>query len=152
MAAAELICRLMHARTAAHLAHLKTRSFAQHKALDEFYTDLVDLIDSFAEVYQGLFGLIENYPNCPMPEGDPVQWLDELRQWMKKWRAASCEGESALENIHDEIVALIGKTLYQLKYLDSGTVSAPRPAAEPPAESSMTSESGEDYLKMSKWM
>ena len=155
MSTPELICRLMQARTAAHLAHFKTRSFAQHKALDGFYTDIVDLIDSFAETYQGLFGLIEEYPSCGMPNGDPIQWLEELRQWMKKWRAATCHGEPALENIHDEMTALIGKTLYQLKYLDNpGYVYqafSAHEAAEPPMAKNIENDKATDLLKMSKW-
>lgn len=38
----ELILRCFHARTNAHVLHLTTRSFAAHKALNEFYDGVVD--------------------------------------------------------------------------------------------------------------
>lgn len=64
---AEFIARAFAVRTAAHLAHLQSRSYAEHVALGGFYDPLVDLVDSYAEAYQGLFGLIEDYPATPAP-------------------------------------------------------------------------------------
>lgn len=121
MSANEMICRLFQARTAAHMAHLQTRSYAQHVALNGFYDSLVGLTDAFAETYQGIFGIIEEYPPCPMPTGIAADWIDGLRQWLKKSREACCKGETALENIHDEIQALCASTVYKLRFLDSGT-------------------------------
>ena len=57
--ARELILSCFHARTVAHLLHLTTRSYAAHKALNEFYDEIIDLVDSFAEAYQGEYGLID---------------------------------------------------------------------------------------------
>lgn len=135
MSANEMICRLFQARTAAHMAHLQTRSYAQHVALGGFYDGIVDLADAFAETYQGIFGLIEEYPPCPIPTGKPVDWINQLREWLKKNRNACCQGETTLENINDEIQALCASTVYKLKFLDSGE------AAE---------EKGE-YMGMMKW-
>lgn len=123
MSANEMICRLFQARTAAHMAHLQTRSFAQHKALDDFYSGIVDLTDAFAETYQGIFGIIEEYPPCPMPTGVAADWIDALRQWLKKNRDACCRNETPLENIQDEIQALCASTVYKLRNLDSGAHS-----------------------------
>ena len=39
--AGELVMRLFHARTTAHVLHLKSRSYAQHVALNEFYDGVV---------------------------------------------------------------------------------------------------------------
>lgn len=143
MSAPEMICRLMHARTAAHMAHLKTTSFAAHKALDDFYSGVVDLIDSFAETYQGIFGLIGDYPSCPVPSGDSVAWLSDLRGWLKSDRADSCKGERELENIHDEIMAHISSTLYKLKFLGGNATHE--------ANETKTEEVKEDLMSMSKW-
>ena len=138
MAAAELVCRLFQARTAAHMAHLQTRSFAEHKALNEFYDDVVGLADSFAETYQGMFGIIEEYPMCPLPNGKAADWIDGLRQWCKKYRSDCCRGETPLENIHDEIMALCASTVYKLRFLDNPSMA-------------MHSEVEEDYMTMKKW-
>lgn len=142
MSAAETICRLFHARTAAHMAHLQTTSFAQHKALDDFYSGIVDLADSFAETYQGIFGLIASYPDCGMPSGKPVEWIDGLRNWLEKNRGAACQGKTALENIHDEIMALCASTVYKLKYLDNPSMHE---ASESPAQEAR------EYMSMTKW-
>lgn len=158
MSAPELISRLMVARNAAHMAHLQTTSFAQHKALDDFYTAVVDLIDSFAETYQGIHGLIKNYPVCATPTGNPVVWLQALRGWMKGCRETSCTNEPELLNIHDEIMALVSQTLYKLRFLDSGE------GAEDEAEEALpalpasknetrkqTAEKPDGFMSMAKW-
>lgn len=139
MSAGEMICRLFHARTAAHMAHLQTRSFAEHKALNEFYDEIVELADDFAETYQGFYGIIQEYPPCGLPTGKAVDWLGGLRTWLKKYRKDCCQGETTLENIHDGIVGLISSTLYKLRFLDN-----------PETEESAAEES-EEYMKMSKW-
>lgn len=140
MSAPQLISRLFTARSAAHIAHLKTNSFAEHKALNEFYDDIVGLADSFAETYQGIFGLITEYPSVPMPTGKPVNWIKDLRDWCKKTKEASIQGQSELGNIHDEICALCASTVYKLKYLDNPAL----------AESSVEPDS-DDYMSMSSW-
>ena len=43
-------------RDLAHLAHWKTKSYAEHKALNEFYDSVLELIDGFVEQYQGYYG------------------------------------------------------------------------------------------------
>ena len=125
MSANEMICRLFQARTAAHMAHFQTRSYAQHVALNEFYDGIVEAADSFAENYQGIFGIMEEYPPCPLPTGKPVDWIQVLYEWLKKNRSACCKGETVLENLYDETIAVCTKTLYKLKFLDSGTHSEP---------------------------
>jgi DNA-binding ferritin-like protein len=69
---AELVMRLFHARTAAHVMHLQTTSYAKHKALNEFYDAIVDFADSIAEGYQGEHGMIDftsphRYATCSRP-------------------------------------------------------------------------------------
>lgn len=141
MAAPEMISRLMVARNAAHMAHLQTTSFAQHKALDDFYSDIVGLLDSFAETYQGIFGLIKKYPEVGFPSGPADKWIESLRTWLKKDRNTSCRGETALENIHDEIQALCASTVYKLRYLDNPALN----------ESSEPDEDDHELMGMNKW-
>ena len=40
----ELIIKLLHARTNAHILHLGTTSYAKHKALNDFYDEIVTCI------------------------------------------------------------------------------------------------------------
>ena len=58
----EFVMKALHARTNAHVLHLKSRSYARHVALGDFYDALVDLLDGYVEAYQGAFGIIEDYP------------------------------------------------------------------------------------------
>jgi hypothetical protein len=139
MSCGELVMRLFHARTAAHVAHLQTRSYAEHKALNEFYDEIVGLADDFAETYQGIFGLIQEYPALALPTGKACDWIEALRSWLKQSRAACCKGETTLENIHDEIQALCASTCYKLRFLDSGAGHS-----EPDADDGA-------YMGMKKW-
>ena len=118
MAAGELIMRCFHARTAAHVLHLKTRSYAAHKALQEFYDGIVPLVDSFAEAYQGDYGLIESYPGKFSMPNEPLSMLDELETWIHDNRYKCCDKDDTyLQNIIDEICALTYSTQYKLKFL-----------------------------------
>lgn len=113
--AGELVMKLFHTRTNAHVLHLKTRSYAAHKALDEFYNGIVDLADRFAESYQGVYGLL-NINGTYEPVTDPVSMLQNLRSWIEK-RRAQISDESEHQNIIDEIFELVDGTLYKLRFL-----------------------------------
>lgn len=117
MKAAELIARLFAARTAAHMAHLQTTSYAQHVALDGFYSGIVDKTDAFAEAYQGIYGVIETYPPSPLPTGNAATWLATLRTWVRANREAAADGNTELANMIDDILALFDSTIYKLKTL-----------------------------------
>jgi glycerophosphoryl diester phosphodiesterase len=111
-----LMMELMHARTNAHMMHLKTRSYSAHKALGKFYDEIVDLIDSLAEAYQGRHGLI-NFPEVPFKqEADAVMMLKTLRRYIDDNRMMMVQ-DSELQNIIDEILALMDSTLYKLEFL-----------------------------------
>lgn len=115
-AAGEMIMRCFHARTNAHVLHLRTRSFAEHKALQEFYEGLVPLVDNLAESYQGLYGLIEDYPVDYAPAENGLQMLSDLVDWIEQNRDDVSE-ESFCQNVIDEIVALVRATQYKLQFL-----------------------------------
>lgn len=114
----EMIMRLLHARTNAHVLHLKATSYAKHVALNEFYDALVPLVDNLAETYQGAHGLIQNYPPRYTPVDDPVALVSGLGTWVEDKRYECCEAEeTCLQNIIDEIIALCRATTYKLKVL-----------------------------------
>lgn len=117
--AGEFVARCFAARTATHIAHLRTRSYSAHVALNEFYDAVVDHADTFAEVYQGHFGAIEAYPNLTPPSvhTDSVQVIRELCDWTTQNRATLSKGRNDLGNILDELTAQCGRTLYKLTQL-----------------------------------
>lgn len=118
MSAGELVMKMFHARTAAHVLHLKTRSYAAHKALNEFYDEIIEPTDRFAEAWQGDYGLIESFPPTYKPYVDPLVMLDDLSSWIAANRKHCCDADDTyLQNIIDEIVALIRGTQYKLRFL-----------------------------------
>jgi DNA-binding ferritin-like protein len=114
----QLIVRCFHARTAAHVLHLTTRSYATHKALNEFYDDIVPLVDALAESYTGLNGLITDLHAPYIKPSDPVQLIADLADWIDDNRYKCCDkSETMIQNIIDEILALCAATLYKLRIL-----------------------------------
>lgn len=116
-AAADFILSLMHAQTNAHLLHLKSRSYAQHMALGALYEGLDDLTDSYAEAYQGIYGVIDKYPTTyTPPKEDPIAEVVYLARYIKRAREDLPE-DTQLQNIVDEIAALVDTTVYKLRNL-----------------------------------
>ncbi len=115
---AKFLGTLMSSRNQAHVFHLQTPSFAAHKALNEYYDEIVDLIDSYAEMAQGRYGIIRGYVmSAQIFEDDSVlkyftglqKFVDEIRTQLPQ------DGE--LNNTVDEISGLISSTVYKLKFL-----------------------------------
>lgn len=113
----KLIMELFHARTTAHVLHLKSRSYAQHVALQGFYDGIIPLADALAEAYQGEHGLIEKYPIVYAFVDDPILLMDDLRECVDECSKEFDEADSHLRNVCDEIRALIASTSYKLRFL-----------------------------------
>jgi len=59
MAPAKFIGMLFQSRDMMHLMHLKTESFAEHKALNAYYDGILEFTDSFTESYFGYYGRLD---------------------------------------------------------------------------------------------
>jgi hypothetical protein len=118
--AAEIIMRCFEARTITHILHLRTRSFEAHVALGEFYEGIVGLVDGFAEAFQGVYDIIPDYPvgfgfEPKKDYREGIRLLVDLRGHITRLRTPiPC---SELQNSLDEIVALIDRTAYKLRFL-----------------------------------
>jgi hypothetical protein len=110
---ADFISTLFHSSTVTHFMHLSTDSYATHKALGKYYPAIVELADSYAEAYSGCYEKIKNFPENFHNAKDPVRYMESLKDYVEKNRKAMPE-ESELQNIIDEIAALIDSTLYKL--------------------------------------
>lgn len=106
--------KLFHSVHVAHLAHLKTPSFARHMGLGKYYDALPDLLDKLIETYQGEYG-IQSIKIPAVEYQDPIVHLKEMLQVVKN--AAVIFPDSDYLNILDEIKSLIKQTLYKLQYL-----------------------------------
>lgn len=101
--------------------HLKTDKYSKHKALDEYYDDMPELVDDLIEHYMGIHGKVKEYKNLfTGEEYKTIEYLENIRTLVKDGRKTFCEGESELESDCDAILALVDKTLYQVKELDEG--------------------------------
>ena len=116
-AIAQIIGIMFMSRTYSHMAHLKTSSYSQHKALNKFYDSVVDLADDLAEAAQGKYGKLDiPFINMSGSVKDPISGLK------MQWDMISEECEYCttpfIDNIVQEIEALYSKTLYLLTELN----------------------------------
>jgi hypothetical protein len=103
------------------LLHWQTKSYAEHKALDEIFETLTDLTDNLVESIMGKYGRPHLGDNCSISlkdyqDGCAVDYINEIR----KCYIEECKGHFNIEkdgeiiNIIDEILASLDKTDYLL--------------------------------------
>ena len=118
-----LIATLFLSREVAHREHLRVTgvgSYAAHKALNEFYDEIVDNADSIAEAYQGRHGIMEPIPylNPGVMKGSAADILQSHLDAVEKMRyQAADKDETAIQNLIDEAVATYLSVLYKLRNL-----------------------------------
>lgn len=117
----KLFSKLFESREMAHIYHLQVKgdegSYAAHMALNGYYDGVLDLIDSLVETYQGQYGIVEGYDIIDTKDTkskDKLEYFKELADFIKTER--KCIPDTHLQNIVDEIVALVYKTLYKLRF------------------------------------
>jgi len=116
--------KLFESKEMSHIYHLQTKgeegSYAKHMALGSYYEDVLDLIDEIIEVYQGQYGIVENYQvidTSATTKTDVIEYFENLGIHIKENRFKSIKQEDThLHSLLDDIVCLIYKTLYKLKY------------------------------------
>lgn len=101
---------LFHSRDTMHIAHLQTTSFAEHKALNGYYDDILDLTDKFTEAYFGRFKRTE----IIIPESKNMDAISHLKELQSIVDTERTNYPSEIQNIMDEMLGLIDKTLYLL--------------------------------------
>lgn len=116
MTTQEFISSLFEIRITAHIAHLQTSSFAEHKALDELYNDIVELTDSYVEAYQGIYGILKSYPQFKIYEG--ADMANILKAKVKEYREfRETVKETELQQKIDDVIEFFNSIIYKLKYL-----------------------------------
>jgi hypothetical protein len=105
------------------LYHWQTRIYSRHKASDELFSELIEKIDEFVETYMGKYKrmYINDVPNMElslelenMNDDDMATYLREevLEYFMVDLYDLIGDDDTDLENIKDEIVGQIKRTLY----------------------------------------
>ena len=106
--------QLFQSRDMMHLAHLQTTSYAAHKALQKYYEGILDLTDTLLESYMGTLGKRVNLKIPASEYTNPESHLKYLKEYIMKHRAVFGKENTHLQNIIDEIIALIAQTQYLL--------------------------------------
>lgn len=116
---APLISVLFHATTQSHIYHLQTDSYAQHKALQEVYEKLPDLIDSIVEAYQCEGNAVIGYKAMPfLEDNNPIQYFENAYNQVMTLRYECCSKEdTSIQNEIDNVCLLFKQTKYKLKRL-----------------------------------
>ena len=112
----EFIAALLHSGTVAHFMHLSTDSFSVHQALNTYYTEIIDLVDEYAEAFMGRYKQIKNWPQEFHNAKDPVEYMTSLKDFVAEARKELPQ-DTELQNLVDEIADLINSTLYKLRFL-----------------------------------
>ena len=115
--------KLFESREMAHIYHLQVNgemgSHAKHTALGDYYEGVLSFIDDLIEIWQGQYGIIEEYDVIDTSETkskETIEYFNELARFIKEERKCIPTEDTHLHNIIDEVVALVYKTLYKLKY------------------------------------
>jgi len=116
---ADFVGMLFLARDVTHSAHLNTRSYSKHKALQKFYDNIIDRADTFAEAYQGRYGLIGPISLMSAKKtNNVIEFLEDQLADIEKMRyEVADKDDSPLQNLIDGIIELYLSTLYKLRFL-----------------------------------
>ena len=81
----EFFGTLQQATVEAWKEHLKTDKYSKHIALNDFYEDVVELVDTLIEDYMGIYGKVSDYKNIMTTEKiGAVEYLESLREMCKE--------------------------------------------------------------------
>ncbi len=113
----DLALLLLEARNTSHILHLKTRSYAQHMALNDFYEGILDIFDKIVETYQGKYGIISGYGKSIRIDENavPVKYIESVLNELESLRKEFKDGW--IQQIIDDAIELTTSTLYKLKFL-----------------------------------
>jgi len=115
----EMISLLFHSQIQTHTLHLQTQSYAEHKALNDYYDGIGGLVDSIVESYQGKYGIIKGYKSYPLMTYSSTEttakYLKNLCDKVTKLR--KCCDDSWIQNEIDNVCTLLNSTLYKLRFL-----------------------------------
>lgn len=114
----ELINELLEAVVTAKRYHWATTNGFEHQYLGAFYDSASDLVDKFVECYQGCYGKrIKGENELEIPEytmDASVAFLTDFKGYLNSGARVLVMGNSALNNILDELVGSVDQTLYLL--------------------------------------
>jgi hypothetical protein len=116
----DMVCQLLHSQTQVHIFHLGTKSYSEHKALQNYYEGIDALVDGVIESYQGKYGLLTNYKSFKNQsyknKNQVLKYFTGLLNMIEEKR--DCCDDSFIQNQIDTIQELAYSTMYKLKFLN----------------------------------
>lgn len=117
----QLASIFFHSRTQAHQFHTLVSgpgSLAIHLALQNYYEQIIPLMDDLIEAYQGKYGII-NYKQVNGNDNDSskeniIAYFDKLIKFLETERQAEKLKDSWIQNELDNIAKLLYSTKYKL--------------------------------------
>lgn len=113
----ELVGRVFAARNIAHLQHLTTTSYAQHKHLGDFYEDVVKALDELVECYQGQLAPLGDVEILTPDVNDIAAYLREEGDWIESNRDEIAGDSQSVASLVDALVCIYTRTVYKLERL-----------------------------------
>jgi len=110
-----LIGKMFRLRDTMHLLHLKSEKYSEHKILNKFYTNLLDLTDTLAEVMQQDQLMDIKIPSSNLKDADAVKYIKTFKTDIISFKD-NCSRDD-VKALLDEVNILCSSTLYKLKFL-----------------------------------
>lgn len=121
----ELFGTLQQSIIAEWRKHLQTSKYSKHIALDEFYKEMPELVDTLIEDYNGHAGhKVEDFKNILNAEDyDALSYLEALHELTQTGYDLLPEDAPELKSDLDAIKSLIDSTMYKVRELKEGMKS-----------------------------
>ncbi len=116
--------KLLESREMAQVYHWTVKgdqgSYSEHVALDIYYKEIIELIDTLIETYSGQYDIVEGYDIIDTKDTktkDKITYFNEVCQFIKDNRYEFLSKEDThLQNIIDNVIANIYQLLFKLRF------------------------------------
>lgn len=110
--------KVLESREKAQVFHWMIKSNEIHLTMEYYYTNIIELLDTLIECYQGKYEILEGYGLMnENKETDPLTYFKDYIEYIELNKKVIKETDTFLHNTIDEIIALTYKTIFKLKYL-----------------------------------
>lgn len=112
--------KVLHSRDQVHIWHLQTTGYAEHKALNEYYDQILELFDTFVETYMGAYNVrfkVNDLKPFLFENHNPVKitkHFSDIENYFSTEGRGFITGNRDLNNIMDEMLGLVNKINYLL--------------------------------------
>tara|TARA_R110000772_G_scaffold95789_3_gene194155 strand:+ start:6016 stop:6372 length:357 start_codon:yes stop_codon:yes gene_type:complete len=115
----ELFKKLIEVRDVSQQIHWnKSETGWNHESLQEFYESLSESTDLLVEIYQGQFGLVEDFGEFTGVDfSDKVKYFEDFATFVNGKRSDVPEDATHLNAVIDDMLISTYKLLYKMKHL-----------------------------------